>query len=456
MDDDFDSEELNDYLIQPSDSFSDDIVAQIRSQHKDIYDYIINYNFDDIGGSISDQRRKLQTSEETYENFDMAFWLLFENQIVYKVNAQVCFEIFADKDLNDYIMFDQLSNVKDTSLGINAYWVSTAMVLSTRFHLIDLISATISIEDIDFDSISDSSTSCTNGLLPNPFYVPQTMCLDMVLVLRNENSALFVENAVESSSKREYLLQKLSDLILDDTISPFAEYIESIDITASSGSLTIISSDEPYTAATNNPTTYPTPAPTLYRTDLIQPCSNSPCDCSELNVNTCHVCHTPEGCDQCMNGYFKPSYSHQCQNCQDTFGDGCIQCQDFHGCGQCKTGYLRLYDSDNDLYYCEEDGSTHVDDDWRFDTLPTCQCPYKCENEPCSCGELEHCKICHYNGCNECETGYFKKDYNTPCLHCQDTFGDSCKFCQDFNGCGECKQGYNRVYDSDCGLHYCE
>ena len=63
--------------------------------------------------------------------------------------------------------------------------------------------------------------------------------------------------------------------------------------------------------------------------------------------------------------------------------------------------------------------------------------------------------ICHSNGCNQCESGYFKVDYNYPCTHCQETFGDECLFCQDFNGCGQCAPDYNRVKDSSSGLWYC-
>ena len=42
--------------------------------------------------------------------------------------------------------------------------------------------------------------------------------------------------------------------------------------------------------------------------------------------------------------------------------------------------------------------------------------------DPCPCDEVEHCDICHPNGCDGCEDGYFKQNYNYHCIHCQETF----------------------------------
>ena len=87
-------------------------------------------------------------------------------------------------------------------------------------------------------------------------------------------------------------------------------------------------------------------------------------------------------------------------------------------------------------------------DDW---------CPTACTSDPCSCDEISNCINCHASGCAQCETGYFKKDYNYPCVECHATFGDDCLFCQDFHGCGQCDESTStRKYDSRCDLYYCE
>ena len=86
-------------------------------------------------------------------------------------------------------------------------------------------------------------------------------------------------------------------------------------------------------------------------------------------------------------------------------------------------------------------------------------CPDKCLYDPCSCdvvGDSEFCRICHPNGCDQCENGYFKKDYDYPCENCYDTFGEGCLSCQDFDGCGQCAPGYERVFEERCQLWTCK
>ena len=78
----------------------------------------------------------------------------------------------------------------------------------------------------------------------------------------------------------------------------------------------------------------------------------------------------------------------------------------------------------------------------------------ECLNDPCDCSELSNCQVCHANGCNQCNQGYFKKDYNFKCEQCQEVFGDDCMHCTDFQGCQQCRTG-TRTYDPDCGLYYC-
>ena len=102
---------------------------------------------------------------------------------------------------------------------------------------------------------------------------------------------------------------------------------------------------------------------------------------------------------------------------------------------------------------------------WYFDILivyfvcitGTLNCPSECSSDPCSCDEVQNCRdgLCDANGCDLCEDGYFKKDYNYHCAQCQQVFGDDCMHCTDFLGCQQCQTG-TRTYDSDCGLYYCK
>ena len=79
---------------------------------------------------------------------------------------------------------------------------------------------------------------------------------------------------------------------------------------------------------------------------------------------------------------------------------------------------------------------------------------YSCQNNQCQC---------HANGCDQCKDGYFKIDYDYPCVSCQDTF-EGCMFCSDFHGCQQCQQGYIRTPYNSCAhdsgwtdvpLYYC-
>ena len=81
---------------------------------------------------------------------------------------------------------------------------------------------------------------------------------------------------------------------------------------------------------------------------------------------------------------------------------------------------------------------------------------HQCDSNPCDCSTDSNCDICHSNGCSQCASGYFKKQWDYECTSCSDTFGEGCMFCQDFNGCGQCQQGYDRYYNNDCGLWDCE
>ena len=62
-------------------------------------------------------------------------------------------------------------------------------------------------------------------------------------------------------------------------------------------------------------------------------CTNDSCDCIYEEVGECIMgtCH-PNGCDQCVNGYFKKNYNYPCISCKDTFDHDCMHCTDFLGC----------------------------------------------------------------------------------------------------------------------------
>ena len=94
-------------------------------------------------------------------------------------------------------------------------------------------------------------------------------------------------------------------------------------------------------------------------------------------------------------------------------------------------------------------------------SINTLHCPSACDNDPCHCvvsqvGKcmMETCVHMNNSGCNQCYPGYFKKDYNYPCVGCNDTFGSDCLVCTDFLGCAQCFHGV-RTYDRQCGLFFC-
>lgn len=90
-----------------------------------------------------------------------------------------------------------------------------------------------------------------------------------------------------------------------------------------------------------------------------------------------------------------------------------------------------------------------------YRTPQLCDDVPQCNDDPCDCDEVENCRICHPNGCDECESGYFKKDYDYHCVQCQEVFGTDCMHCADFHGCQQCATGV-RTFDYDCGLWYCK
>ena len=56
---------------------------------------------------------------------------------------------------------------------------------------------------------------------------------------------------------------------------------------------------------------------------------------------------------------------------------------------------------------------------------------------------------CHNNGCDQCQDGWFKLDYDFPCQSCSGLVG--CLHCADFHGCQQCDDGYTMVEHATCG-----
>lgn len=101
-------------------------------------------------------------------------------------------------------------------------------------------------------------------------------------------------------------------------------------------------------------------------------------------------------------------------------------------------------------------GSSEQQNSGSYMNIP--RCPLPCDTDPCECvlEKVGKCKIrtCGDGGCDQCDSGYFKKDYNYPCVGCNDTFGSHCLGCTDFLGCQQCSAGV-RTYDHECGLYFC-
>ena len=196
----------------------------------------------------------------------------------------------------------------------------------------------------------------------------------------------------------------------------------------------------------------------------------------------CRICHPRQGCSQCNSGFFKADYDVQCVQCQDTFGTECLHCADFHGCQQCRQGLYRVYNNEYGLYYCSstmpesessdtsqitttkdefggegrEELTTTDEDGGEFAEQEPCE--IECSSNPCPIEENPYCQISNRwtGACRQCQDGYFYKNQGTPCISCQDTFGEGCVQCKNWNGCLECADGYTKRWDSQCRWSYCE
>ena len=239
----------------------------------------------------------------------------------------------------------------------------------------------------------------------------------------------------------------------------------------------------------------PSPAPTWYA-----PCDNDPCDCGADGAEAtedflCHICHS-NGCDECedVGTNWKLDYNYPCVNCQEIFGVECLFCQDFNGCGQCASDYVRVYDEQEDIYYCElctdlygegcivcqQQGCGQCDDDHTLvtndDGVKVCEdvapevspTPKPTPTPECTVTSIDHCTVDNCVGqnpncagqqswgCPNCDSGYFQISHDIACIACSSIDNcDQSSGCSDWTGCNSCEEGFTRHWDHDCAFYVC-
>ena len=203
---------------------------------------------------------------------------------------------------------------------------------------------------------------------------------------------------------------------------------------------------------------------------LVGECTDGVCDCDPMSPDFedpfCAVCQPGDGgCSQCQgtNGeYFKLGNNYPCANCQDVFGDECLFCQNFNGCGQCQTGYDRVQDVDGDLFegywYCKQQTPSPTKAPISKAPTITSTCTdgiAQCPTANCAgSGENPNCSNQQAWGCPSCDSGYFMKSHQYPCVLCETLEG--CIGCSSWSGCVQCDAGYSWYWDGDCGIGRCQ
>ena len=142
-----------------------------------------------------------------------SIWILEEGDQVYNVKAELSSQIIANDDLEDYIMFNDISNAI-FSIGITREWVSQHLTLVGMVTIVYLNSATISVTPNTNAPNEDSNDRCDDGL-PFEIHVESTMCLDLRLVTRFESDINNIQHRLNTSSdSKECFLEQLN-LLLD-------------------------------------------------------------------------------------------------------------------------------------------------------------------------------------------------------------------------------------------------
>ena len=129
-------------------------------------------------------------------------------------------------------------------------------------------------------------------------------------------------------------------------------------------------------------------------------------------------------------------------------------CEDGIGCKQCVNGYSLEYDSMENINYCQAvptqspvtpapTVSNNCDDG-----IQECN-SYKCTGA----GENPYCSDQQSWGCASCNSGYFMKSKDYPCVLCSTL--DGCISCRDYSGCVTCDSSHTFYWDSECGIGRC-
>ena len=218
-------------------------------------------------------------------------------------------------------------------------------------------------------------------------------------------------------------------------------------------------------------------------------CDSDPCGDSVFGEE-CLTYDSSFGCVLCDygNNFFKFSLNHKCIDCGSIFTNGeCKQCMDFVGCLECNDGYTRVHNCGCHMYECIKNPTTQPTESptdpsalpTNAPSLPTKSpitptqfptvtnigpfvCPVECDNlseqngnQVCDCNENPNCSACNIWGCEACDSGYFFKNFATPCLSCHETF-IGCESCVNWSGCEVCESGFVKTWDAACGLNYCQ
>ena len=278
------------------------------------------------------------------------------------------------------------------------------------------------------------------------------------ILFNNEYTANFANSVIKTQAYRD----DIASLLSEKSNEPLKVNLESSGI------------EETILQPTPRPTTAPTNEPTAAPT-WVSPCMNNPCVCEDnpilgyVNEDPyCQVCNMPSGCAQCQNGgeYFKLDYNHPCTQCQQVFGDECLHCQDFNGCAQCANGFERVYDSQEDLFYCTiksdhqdtgDDGQNGDEEEGDGENEFDCSIGLElCNSQNCA-GEGDNNPHCATDpdtwGCYNCQYGYWHETNQHKCQEC--SIIPHCLQCENYNGCTQCDSVYTLVWSHDCDFWIC-
>ena len=83
-------------------------------------------------------------------------------------------------------------------------------------------------------------------------------------------------------------------------------------------------------------------------------------------------------------------------------------------------------------------------------------CPPRCTTSVCTSEENPNCLGEPEEwGCETCIGDLWYNDWGSPCVTCQEVYGDTCESCINWSGCQTCAEGFDRIWNQACGLYYC-